>query len=80
MADGGYRGTNSEQDSRFSDKEKKLLKQMKFEQSLDTKVLTIDRVFFALFSSKLQKSVFKGKKWPSDFPMPFDFRTKKRNL
>lgn len=33
-----YRGTNIEQDGRFTDKEKKLLKQMKFDPSLDTKV------------------------------------------
>lgn len=31
-------GTTSDQDNRFSDKEKKLLKQMKFEESLSTKV------------------------------------------
>lgn len=39
MADAGfYRGTSSEQDSRFTDKERKLLKQMRFEGSLDQKV------------------------------------------
>ncbi|CAD5206141.1 unnamed protein product [Bursaphelenchus okinawaensis] len=37
--DGGYyRGTNADQDIRFSDKEKKLMKQMKFENSLEQKV------------------------------------------
>ena len=31
-------GTSADQDNRFSDKEKKLLKQMKFEDALSTKV------------------------------------------
>lgn len=40
MADAGfYRGTSSEQDSRFTDKERKLLKQMRFEEALDEKVM-----------------------------------------
>ncbi|VDK74676.1 unnamed protein product [Litomosoides sigmodontis] len=40
MADAGfYRGTSSEQDSRFTDKERKLLKQMRFEEALDEKVI-----------------------------------------
>jgi serine/arginine repetitive matrix protein 1 len=38
MDAGFYRGTNADQDTRFSDKEKKLLKQMKFESALDQKV------------------------------------------
>jgi len=38
MDAGFYRGTNIDQDSRYGDKEKKLLKQMKFESVLDTKV------------------------------------------
>lgn len=39
MADSGfYRGVNLSQDGRYTDKEKKLLKQMKFESALDTKV------------------------------------------
>lgn len=38
MDTGFYRGTNAEQDGRFIDKEKKLLKTMKFEPILDTKV------------------------------------------
>jgi len=39
MADAGFfRGTSAEQDNRFSDKEKKLLKQMKFADNLTTKV------------------------------------------
>ena len=32
-------GTTAEQDKRFSDKEKKLLKTMKFEESLSQKVI-----------------------------------------
>ncbi|CAJ0575237.1 unnamed protein product, partial [Mesorhabditis spiculigera] len=41
MAEGGfYRGTNADQDIRFTDKEKKLLKTMKFEDALEQ---TIDR-------------------------------------
>uniref|UniRef100_A0A915EKK6 PWI domain-containing protein n=1 Tax=Ditylenchus dipsaci TaxID=166011 RepID=A0A915EKK6_9BILA len=38
MDAGFYRGTNADQDNRFTDKEKKLLRQMKFEPVLDTKV------------------------------------------
>ncbi|MFH4984505.1 hypothetical protein AB6A40_011214 [Gnathostoma spinigerum] len=44
MADAGfYRGTSSEQDNRFTDKERKLLKQMRFEGSLEEKIC-MDRV------------------------------------
>jgi len=39
MADAGYfRGTSADQDNRFSDKEKKLLKTMKFEEVLAKKI------------------------------------------
>ena len=39
MADAGFfRGTTADQDNRFSDKEKKLLKTMKYEESITTKV------------------------------------------
>lgn len=39
MADAGFfRGTTSDQDNRFSDKEKKLLKTMKYEESITLKV------------------------------------------
>jgi len=39
MTDAGFfRGTSADQDNRFSDKEKKLLKQMKFDESLATKI------------------------------------------
>ncbi|KAI8615446.1 PWI domain-containing protein [Chytriomyces sp. MP71] len=38
MADGGFRGTNIEQDSRFADKQKKLLKSIKFPASYSQKV------------------------------------------
>jgi len=39
MADAGYfRGTSADQDNRFSDKEKKLLKTMKFEDVLTKKI------------------------------------------
>ncbi|CAK9300070.1 unnamed protein product [Gordionus sp. m RMFG-2023] len=39
MTDAGfYRGTNAEQDSRFSDKNKKLMKQMKFSENLEQKI------------------------------------------
>lgn len=33
-----FQGTSADQDTRFSDKEKKLLKQMKFSESLNAKV------------------------------------------
>ncbi|CAJ0946763.1 unnamed protein product, partial [Mesorhabditis belari] len=39
MGDAGfYRGTNADQDGRFSDKEKKLLRTMKFEDALERKI------------------------------------------
>lgn len=34
-------GTSADQDTRFSDKEKKLLKQMKFSESLNAKVFPL---------------------------------------
>jgi len=41
MSDAGFfRGTSADQDNRFSDKEKKLLKQMKFEDALNVKVIS----------------------------------------
>jgi hypothetical protein len=33
-----YRGSATEQNTRFTDKEKKLLREMKFEKALDTEV------------------------------------------
>ncbi|VDM28836.1 unnamed protein product [Toxocara canis] len=40
MGDAGfYRGTSCDQDSRFTDKERKLLKQMRFEDALEEKVV-----------------------------------------
>lgn len=45
MADAGYfKGTSAEQDSRFANKQKKLLKQMKFPDNIDVKVS--DTLFF----------------------------------
>lgn len=41
-------GTNQEQDTRFSDKEKKLMKQMKFGDCLNRKVIII----FVWFATK----------------------------
>ncbi|VDK57986.1 unnamed protein product, partial [Anisakis simplex] len=39
MGDAGfYRGTSFDQDSRFTDKERKLLKQMRFEDALEEKI------------------------------------------
>ena len=39
MADAGFfKGTSAEQDSRFANKQKKLLKQMKFPDNIDVKV------------------------------------------
>ena len=39
MSDAGFfRGTSSDQDTRFSDKEKKLMKQMKFQGNVEKKV------------------------------------------
>lgn len=41
MDAGFYRGTSTDQDIRFTDKERKLLKQMRFEQVLDMKLLPV---------------------------------------
>lgn len=37
-----YRGSASEQGTRFTDKEKKLLREMKFEKQLETDVSSFD--------------------------------------
>lgn len=43
MADAGFfKGTSTEQDSRFANKQKKLLKQMKFPDNIDVKVSLIE--------------------------------------
>ncbi|KAJ3342868.1 Serine/arginine repetitive matrix protein 1 [Entophlyctis luteolus] len=42
MADGGFRGTNVEQDTRFADKQKKLLKSLKFPPSFSQKASQVD--------------------------------------
>lgn len=48
MADAGFfKGTSAEQDSRFANKQKKLLKQMKFPDNIDVKV--IHKVFFHFY-------------------------------
>lgn len=39
MSSSFYRGVNIEQDGRYTDKEKKLLRTMKFENVLETKVI-----------------------------------------
>ena len=39
-----FQGTNADQDNRFSDKEKKLLKQMKFEEILSKKVPIVTKI------------------------------------
>ncbi|CAF3468836.1 unnamed protein product, partial [Rotaria sp. Silwood2] len=39
MTDAGFfKGTSAEQDSRFANKQKKLLKQMKFPDNIDVKI------------------------------------------
>ncbi|KAK3913263.1 Serine/arginine repetitive matrix protein 1 [Frankliniella fusca] len=43
-----YTGTTAEQDNRFSDKEKKLLKQMKFSDSLTKRVRKLCSQHFAI--------------------------------
>lgn len=64
--DGGfYRGTHTEQDIRFPDKEKKLLKQMKFEDVLEKKVSVLTS-FVCVFSSRTKCSLFS--------PLCFDLR------
>jgi serine/arginine repetitive matrix protein 1 len=47
MADAGFfKGTSAEQDSRFANKQKKLLKQMKFPDNIDIKVKRMKIFFF----------------------------------
>jgi hypothetical protein len=47
MADAGFfKGTSAEQDSRFANKQKKLLKQMKFPDNIDVKVK--EKIFFSV--------------------------------
>jgi hypothetical protein len=47
MADAGFfKGTSAEQDSRFANKQKKLLKQMKFPDNIDVKVKEEIFVFY----------------------------------
>ena len=43
-----FQGTSADQDNRFSDKEKKLLKQMKFDESLAVKIdiKKVNKIFF----------------------------------
>ena len=55
MADAGFfKGTSAEQDSRFANKQKKLLKQMKFPENIDVKVNYIQiKFYFNSFSSSL---------------------------
>jgi hypothetical protein len=49
MADAGFfKGTSAEQDSRFANKQKKLLKQMKFPDNIDVKVTTNIRFFILI--------------------------------
>jgi serine/arginine repetitive matrix protein 1 len=45
-----FQGTNADQDNRFSDKEKKLLKQMKFEEILSKKVKNDSFLLFVIDS------------------------------
>ena len=40
-----FQGTSAEQDNRFSDKQKKLLKQLKFNEILTQKVIYYEAVF-----------------------------------
>ena len=47
-----FQGTNADQDNRFSDKEKKLLKQMKFEDILSKKVRKLLIVSLVGFSQR----------------------------
>lgn len=54
--DAGYRGTNADQDNRFTDKEKKLLKQMKFENALETKVCWKKQKFLLTYIFKIDLS------------------------
>ncbi|KAJ3283693.1 hypothetical protein HDU79_008844, partial [Rhizoclosmatium sp. JEL0117] len=56
MADGGFRGTTMEQDSRFADKQKKLLKSMKFPASFNQKV-DMTKVNVAVIKPWISKKV-----------------------
>jgi hypothetical protein len=58
MADAGFfKGTSAEQDSRFANKQKKLLKQMKFPENIDVKVS--DQVFFLQISIAFVRLLFR---------------------
>lgn len=39
-----FQGTSADQDSRFADKKKKLIKQMKFEDVIEKKVISPDKL------------------------------------
>jgi serine/arginine repetitive matrix protein 1 len=43
-----FQGTSAEQDSRFANKQKKLLKQMKFPDNIDVKVIKTKYFFIDL--------------------------------
>lgn len=59
MADSGFfKGTSTEQDRRFSDKELKLLKSMKFPPSFEKKVSQLSFLSIFFFCELFAKSRF----------------------
>ena len=73
MADAGFfRGTTTDQDNRFSDKEKKLLKTMKFEDNLGVKV-DMSKVKVDVLKPWITKRVYEILKMEDDVVVEFIF-------
>jgi len=73
MADAGFfRGTTTDQDNRFSDKEKKLLKTMKFEDILAVKV-DMSKVKVDVLKPWITKRVYEILKMEDDVVVEFIF-------
>ena len=77
MADAGFfRGTTTDQDNRFSDKEKKLLKTMKFEDNLGVKV-DMSKVKVDVLKPWITKRVYEILKMEDDVVVVFVFENAK---
>jgi len=73
MADAGFfRGTTTDQDNRFSDKEKKLLKTMKFEDNLSKKI-DMSKVKIDVLKPWITKRVYEMLKMEDDVVVEFIF-------
>jgi len=73
MTDAGFfRGTSHEQDKRFSDKEKKLLKSMKFEEGLSRKI-DMTKIKLDVLKPWITKRVYELLKMEDDVVVEFIF-------